>query len=86
MKQQNIIVYNNKKSCIVVCKSYVQKRVEATLKKIIPECEGIITSQDIEYEDYCKQYEKEIGDSREVIEDLVCSVERMKVCAQRGGK
>lgn len=72
------------KSCIVVCKPYVQKRVEATLKKIIPECEGIITSQDIEYEAYCKQYEKEIGNSREVIEDLVCSVERMKVFAQRG--
>lgn len=80
IEQKNLDV----KTCIVVCKPYVQKRVEATLKKIMPECEGIIISQNIGYEAYCKQYENEIGDSREVIEDLVCSVERMKVFAQRG--
>ena len=72
------------KTCIVVCKPYVEKRVEATIRKIIPECTAIITSQNIGYEDYCEQYEKEVGDSREVIEDLVCSVERMKVFAERG--
>ena len=72
------------KSCIVVCKPYVEKRVEATLKKIIPECKGIVTSQNIEFEQYCKQYEREIGNKDEVIEDLVGSVERMKVFAQRG--
>lgn len=72
------------KSCIVVCKPYVEKRVEATIKKIMPECTGIITSQNIEFEQYCEQYEKEIGNSREVIEDLVGAVERMKVFAERG--
>lgn len=74
----------NVKSCIVVCKPYVEKRVEATLKKIIPECKGIVTSQNIEFEQYCNQYENEIGDRNEVIEDLVGSVERMKVFAERG--
>lgn len=72
------------KSCIVVCKPYVEKRVEATLKQIIPECKGIVTSQDIEFEQYCNQYENEIGNRDEVIEDLVASVERMKVFAERG--
>lgn len=71
-------------SCIVVCKPYVQKRVDATLKKIMPECKGIITSQDIQYVEYLKQYEDLIGDSSEVIEDLVGAVERMKVFAERG--
>ena len=74
----------NVKSCIVVCKPYVEKRVEATLKKIIPECKGIVTSQNIEFEQYCNQYENEIGNRNEVIEDLVGSVERMKVFAERG--
>ena len=74
----------NIKSCIVVCKPYVEKRVEATIKKIIPECKAIITSQNIDFEEYCKQYENEIGNSEEVVEDLVGSVERMKVFAERG--
>lgn len=74
----------NIKTCIVVCKPYVEKRVEATLKKIIPEYTGIVTSQNIEFEQYCNQYENEIGDRNEVIEDLVGSVERMKVFAERG--
>ena len=74
----------NIKSCIVVCKPYAEKRVEATIKKIIPECKAIITSQNIDFEEYCKQYENEIGNSEEVVEDLVGSVERMKVFAERG--
>ena len=74
----------NIKTCIVVCKPYVEKRVEATLKKIMPECKGIVTSQNIEFEQYCNQYENEIGNKNEVIEDLVGSVERMKVFAERG--
>lgn len=80
IKQERLEV----KSCIVVCKPYVEKRVEATLKKIIPECKGIVTSQNIEFKQYCNQYENEIGNRNEVIEDLVGSVERMKVFAERG--
>lgn len=80
IEQENLDI----KTCIVVCKPYVEKRVEATIRKIIPECTAIITSQNIGYEEYCEQYEREVGDSREVIEDLVCSVERMKVFAERG--
>ena len=71
-------------SCIVVCKPYVEKRVYATLKKIMPQCNGIITSQKIEYKKYLKQYKEEFGDSTEVKEDLVGSVERMDVFAKRG--
>ena len=74
----------NINSCIVVCKPYVEKRVDATIKKILPECKGIITSQNIEFEQYCNQYENEIGNRNEVIEDLVASVERMTVFAERG--
>lgn len=74
----------NIKSCIIVCKPYAQKRVEATFKKIMPEYQGTITSQNIDFKQYCNQYEKEIGDKNEVIEDLVASVERMKVFAERG--
>lgn len=74
----------NINSCIIVCKPYVEKRVEATFRKIMPEYEGTITSQDIDFKEYCKQYEKQIGDRNEVIEDLVGSVERMKVFAERG--
>ena len=58
--------------------------MEAPLKKIIPECKGVVTSQNIEFEQYCNQYENEIGNRNEVIEDLVGSVERMKVFAERG--
>ena len=74
----------NIKTCIVVCKPYVEKRVEATLKKITPEWKGIVTSQNIKFEEYCKQYENEIGNKNEVVEDLVGCVERMKVFAERG--
>lgn len=71
-------------SCIVVCKPYAEKRAYATLKKIMPECKGIIASQEIDMEQYLEQYENNIGDSREVIEDLVAVVERMDVFAKRG--
>lgn len=80
IKQEKLDV----KSCIVVCKPYVEKRILATINKIIPECKVIVTSQDIDFEQYCNQYEKEIGDRNEVIEDLVGSVERMKIFAKRG--
>ena len=71
-------------SCIVVCKPYAEKRAYATLKKIMPECKGIVISQEIDIEQYLEQYENNIGNSREVIEDLVAVVERMDVFAKRG--
>lgn len=72
------------KSCIIVCKPYAEKRAEATINKIMPECKSITTSQNIEYEQYCIQYENEIGNIDEIVEDLVGCVERMKVFAERG--
>lgn len=80
IEQKNLDI----KSCIVVCRPHVEKRVEATIKKIIPECKAIITSQNIGFEQYCNQYEEQFGSRNEIIEDLVASIEKMKVFADRG--
>ena len=68
----------NIKSCIVVCKPYDEKRAYAAFKKIMPEYEVIIHSENIS----CEEYYKQNGD--EGINVLVGDIQRMKIFAEKG--
>lgn len=61
------------KSCIVVCKPYDEKRAYASFKKIMPEFEVIITSENIS----CEEYYRKNG--TEWINVLVGDIQRMKL-------
>ena len=66
------------KSCIVVCKPYDEKRAYASFKKIMPEYDVIITSENISCEDY---YQK---NGTEWINVLVGDIQRMKLFYEKG--
>lgn len=68
----------NIKSCIVVCKPYDEKRAYAAFKKIMPEYEVIIHSENIS----CEEYYKRNGD--EWVNVLVGDIQRMKIFAKKG--
>ena len=68
----------NIKSCIVVCKPYDEKRVYASFKKIMPEYELIIASENISCEDYYKK------NGTEWINVLVGDIQRMKLFYEKG--
>lgn len=68
----------NIKSCIIVCKPYDEKRVYATFKKLMPEYEGIIYSEDITCEEYYKK------NSKEWIDVMVGDVQRMNLFYKKG--
>lgn len=66
------------KSCIVVCKPYDEKRAYAAFKKIMPEYEVIIHSENITCEEY---YEK---NGNEWVNVLVGDIQRMKLFYEKG--
>lgn len=66
------------KSCIVVCKPYSKKRTYAALKKIMPEYEAIICSEDVSCEEYYKR------NGNEWVNILVGDVQRMKLFYEKG--
>lgn len=66
------------KSCIVVCKPYDEKRAYASFKKIMPEFEVIITSENIS----CEEYYRKNG--TEWINVLVGDIQRMKLFYEKG--
>lgn len=68
----------NIKSCIVVCKPYNEKRVYSAFKKILPEYEVIICSEDISCEEYYNQ------NGSEWISVLVGDIQRMKLYYEKG--
>ncbi|MGN1297849.1 MAG: YdcF family protein [Clostridia bacterium] len=68
----------NIKSCIVVCKPYDEKRTYAAFKKIMPEYEVIIYSENIS----CQEYYKRNGN--EWINVLVGDIQRMKLFFEKG--
>ena len=68
----------NIKSCIVVCKPYDEKRPYAAFKKIMPEYDVIIHSENISCEEYYKR------NGNEWINVLVGDVQRMKLFYEKG--
>ena len=68
----------NIKSCIVVCKPYDEKRTYATFKKIMPEYEVIIHSENIKCEEYYNR------NKTKWIHVLVGDIQRMKVFYEKG--
>ena len=68
----------NIKSCIIVCKPYDEKRAYSAFRKIMPEYEGIVHSEDISCEEY---YNK---NGTEWIDVLVGDIQRMKVFYEKG--
>lgn len=66
------------KSCIVVCKPYDEKRIYATFKKIMPEYELIIYSENISCEEYYKR------NGNQWVNVLVGDIQRMKLFYEKG--
>ena len=66
------------KSCIVVCKPYDEKRAYAAFKKIMPQYEVIIYSEDISCEEYYKR------NGNDWIDVLVGDIQRMKLFFEKG--
>lgn len=62
----------------MVCKPYDEKRVYATFKKIMPEYEVIIYSENISCEDYYKR------NGSEWVNVLVGDIQRMKLFYEKG--
>lgn len=68
----------NIKSCIVVSKPYDEKRAYAAFKKIMPEYEVIMHSEDISCEEYYKR------NGNEWVSVLVGDIQRMKLFCEKG--
>lgn len=68
----------NIKSCIVVCKPYDEKRAYAAFKKIMPEYEVIIHSENIQCEEYYNR------NKTEWINVLVGDIQRMQLFYEKG--
>lgn len=68
----------NVKSCIVACRPYNEKRTYAAFKKIMPEYDVIIHSEQIS----CEEYYKKNGN--EWVNVLVGDIQRMKVFYEKG--
>lgn len=68
----------NIKSCIVVCKPYDEKRAYVAFKKIMPEYEVIICSENISCEEYYKR------NGNEWISVLVGDIQRMRLFYEKG--
>lgn len=66
------------KSCIIVCKPYDEKRAYATFKKIMPEYDGIVYSENISCEEYYQKY------GNEWVHILVGDIQRMKIFYEKG--
>lgn len=66
------------KSCIIVCKPYDEKRAYATFKKIMPEYDGIVYSENISCEEYYQKY------GNEWVHVLVGDIQRMKLFYEKG--
>lgn len=69
-------------SCLIVGRPYVERRTYTYLKKIMPEYKGIITSENVECEEYFNRYE---GAAKiEEISVLVGDIQRMKLYPKKG--
>ena len=68
----------NIKSCIIVCKPYDEKRAYAAFKKIMPEYEVIMHSENIS----CEEYYKRNGNVW--VHVLVGDIQRMKLFYEKG--
>ena len=66
------------KSCIVVCKPYDEKRAYAAFKKIMPEYDVLIHSENISCEEYYKR------NGKEWVNVLVGDIRRMKLFYEKG--
>lgn len=66
------------KSCIIVCKPYDEKRAYATFKKIMPEYDGIVYSENISCEEYYQKH------GNEWVHVLVGDIQRMKIFYEKG--
>lgn len=69
------------KSCIVVCKPYMERRAFATFKKNWPEIDLVVTSPQISFQEYLKT----VGVPEEqVIGSIVSDTQRAKIYGENG--
>ncbi len=76
LKEKGIIVH----SFILVQKPYMERRVYATSKKIIPEIECVVTSPDISYEDYPNELISKV----KFLNAMVADLQRILIYPEKG--
>lgn len=69
---------------IVVQKPYMERRSFATFRKMWPEKEVIVTSPQVEFDDYLESYANKELSVDDVINIMVGDLQRIKVYAERG--
>lgn len=71
-------------SYLVVQKPYMERRAYAAFKAILPNDECLVTSPDISFEDYFKEYEDMNGSIKELLCVMVGDLQRMRVYPSKG--
>jgi len=74
----------NVHSYLIVQKPYMERRAYAAFKAILPTEECSVTSPDISFESYFKEYEDSNGSIKELLCVMVGDLQRMKVYPSKG--
>ena len=74
----------NINSCLVVHKPYMERRCYAAFKAIMPDKDCFVTSPQINFGDYFKEYETGAVSQDEVINIMVGDLQRMKEYPKKG--
>lgn len=78
--EQNLSIH----SFLIVQKPYMERRAYAAFKAILPDEKCVVTSPDISFEDYFKEYEKINGNTKELLSIMVGDLQRMKIYPKNG--
>ncbi len=71
-------------SFLVVQKPYMERRAYAAFKAILPDDKCVVTSPEISFEDYFKEYEDKNGNIKELLCIMVGDLQRMKIYPKKG--
>ena len=71
-------------SYLIVQKPYMERRAYAAFKAILPTEECSVTSPNISFEEYFKEYEEQNGSTQELLNVMVGDLQRMKVYPKKG--
>jgi uncharacterized SAM-binding protein YcdF (DUF218 family) len=69
---------------IVVQKPYMERRAYATFKKLWPDVDLIVTSPQVSFEEYLRQYSNETLSPDDVVSIMVGDLQRIRVYPEKG--
>jgi uncharacterized SAM-binding protein YcdF (DUF218 family) len=74
----------NPQKFIVVQKPYMERRSFATFRKLWPEKDAVVTSPQVEFDEYLDSYTSDALSADDVISIMVGDLQRIKVYAEKG--